>query len=119
MYDEIFVAAEKDAKDLVEIHKVRLSNKKTRHSFYMQELEAASMGDKASKKWVKSKGINTAQYKHALNYDNRDAEKIQMSALMTAMSWGFETKDRATYKQLLVDNIMEQSKEDKDEQFME
>jgi hypothetical protein len=106
---EIFDAAEKDAKDLVEIHKVRLSNKDTRRSFYMQELDGASSGDKASKKWVKSKGINPAQYKHALMDDNRDAEKIQMSALMTAMSWGFKTKDRAAYKCLLVDNMMEQS----------
>ena len=114
---ELFDAAEKNASHLVEEHKDRLSNKDTRRSFYMQELDGASSGDKHSRKWAKSKGVDPAQYKHALMDDNLDAEKIQIDALYSAMV--FPPKDRATYKCLLVDNIMEQSKEDKDEQFME
>jgi hypothetical protein len=39
--------------------------------------------------------------------DNLDAEKVQMEALYSAMV--FPPKDRAVFKCLLVDNMMEQS----------
>ena len=110
---ELVDAAEKTARHLVEKHKDRLSNKETRRSFYMQELEGASYGGKYSKKWAKSKGVDPAQYKHALMDDNLDAERIQMDAAVSSMI--FRHEDRTFYKCLLVDNIMEQSKEDKDE----
>lgn len=108
---DLEVAAMMDAEDLVKIHKIRLSNNETRRSFYMQELQAASIGDKCSREWVKSKGIDPAQYKNALDDEDEDAEKIQLSSMMTAISYGFETKDRAAYKCYLIDSMMEQSED--------
>ena len=106
---ELYDAAEKTARHLVEKHKDRLSNKETRRSFYMQELEGASYGGKHSKKWVKSKGIDPSQYKGALMDDNLDVEKIQMDALVSSMI--FPSKDKPVYKCLLVDNMMKQSED--------
>ncbi len=76
----------------------------------MQELEAASKGDKDSREWAASKGFDPAEYK-MVDDDNEDAEKLQMAAIYTAMSYGFTTKDRAAYKCLLVDNMMKQSED--------
>ena len=104
---ELCDAAEKTARHLVEKHKDRLSNNETRRSFYMQELDGASRGDKQSRKWAKSKGVDPSQYKDALMDDNLDAEKVQIEALYSAMV--FPPKDRAVFKCLLVDNMMEQS----------
>lgn len=111
MSDDIFRdvedAAEKCARHLAEVHKKTLSNKKTMHSFWLQELEAASFGDSHAKKWLKSKKIKPSVYKNALMDDNIDAEKLQMDALMSTMC--LPHNERSMFKSYLVDNLMYKS----------
>tara|TARA_B100000749_G_scaffold258071_1_gene227895 strand:+ start:1473 stop:1793 length:321 start_codon:yes stop_codon:yes gene_type:complete len=59
-----------------------LDDPETKHSFYMQELESASKGNKASKEWASSKGVDPSEYKDALwNEENVAAEHLQMAIL--------------------------------------
>ncbi len=100
-------AAEKCAKFLAKEHRKTLLNKDTMHSFWLQELEGASLGDSHAKKWLKSKKIKPSMYKNALMDDNRDAEKLQMDALMSTMC--LPHKERSIFKSFLVDNLMKES----------
>ena len=59
-----------------------LDDPETKRSFYMQELESASKGNKASKEWAASKGVDPSEYKDALwNEENVAAEHLQMAIL--------------------------------------
>lgn len=76
-------------------------------SFYMQELDAASLGSKLSKEWVKSSQIPEDKYKNSLIDDeSEEAEAIQMALTMQIMSTPFSKKDKEKIRRNVVSFIM-------------
>ncbi len=85
-----------------------LINPKSRHSFYMQELDGASSGNQASQDWVKSKNIDSSEYK-GFDDEDMDAEKIQMALISWQMTQDIPTTQTASLKCQVVDAIMEKT----------
>ena len=88
-----------------------LVNPKSRYSFYMQELDGASSGNKEAKDWVKSKNIDSSEYK-GFDDEDMDAEKVQMALISWQMTTGMPIKETVGLKCKVVDAIMEKTNED-------
>jgi hypothetical protein len=100
-------------KEFVSKFKNILSDPKTKHSFYMQELDGASQGNTASKEWVDSKGINPSEYVNALwKEENEDAEALQMNIIAWQMRrpTSLTSEARAIERRTLVDALMIEGK---------
>ena len=82
-----------------------LINPKSRHSFYMQELDGASKGDKTAQDWVKSKNINPSEYK-GFDDEDIDAERVQMALISWQMTIGKPIIETVDLKCKVVDQIM-------------
>jgi len=82
-----------------------LINPKSRHSFYMQELDGASKGDKVAQDWVKSKNIDSSEYK-GFDDEDVDAERVQMALISWQMTIGKPIKETVGLKCKVVDAIM-------------
>ena len=86
-----------------------LDDPETKRSFYVQELESASKGNKISKEWAASKDVDPSEYKNALwDEENDAAERVQMAILGWQMrrpsSKSGET--RAKERCAMVDSLM-------------
>ena len=88
-----------------------LTNSESRHSFYMQELDGASIGNKVAQDWVKSKNIDPSEYK-GFDDENMDAEKIQMALISWQMGLGIPVIETVSLKCQVVDAIMEKTNEE-------
>ena len=82
-----------------------LTNPKSRHSFYMQELDGASIGNKVAQDWVKSKDIDPSEYK-GFDDEDMDAERIQMALISWQMTLGVPVVETVSLKFNVVDAIM-------------
>ena len=82
-----------------------LTNPKSRHSFYMQELDGASIGNKVAQDWVKSKGIDPSEYK-GFDDEDMDAERVQMALVSWQMTLGVPVVETVSLKCKVVDAIM-------------
>ena len=82
-----------------------LTNPKSRHSFYMQELDGASSGNQASQDWVKSKNIDSSEYK-GFDDEDMDAERVQMALVSWQMTLGVPVVETVSLKCKVVDAIM-------------
>lgn len=85
-----------------------LMNRKSRHSFYMQELDGASSGNQESQDWVKSKNIDSSEYK-GFDDEDMDAEKVQMALISWQMTQGVPVTKTASLKCKVVDAIMQKT----------
>jgi len=85
-----------------------LTNPKSRHSFYMQELDGASSGSKEAKDWVKSKNIDPSEYK-GFDDEDIDAERVQMALISWQMTVGIPVTETVGLKCQVVDAIMEKT----------
>ena len=85
-----------------------LTNPKSRHSFYMQELDGASIGNKVAQDWVKSKDIDPSEYK-GFDDEDMDAEKIQMALISWQMTVGVPVVETVSLKCQVVDAIMQKT----------
>ena len=85
-----------------------LTNSKSRHSFYMQELDGASKGNKVAQDWVKSKNIDTSEYK-GFDDEDMDAERIQMALISWQMNLGTPIDETVNLKCKVVDAIMQKT----------
>ena len=86
-----------------------LDDPETKRSFYMQELESASKGNKASKEWAASKDVDPSEYKNALwDEENDAAERVQMAILGWQMrrSSSKSGETRAKERCAMVDSLM-------------
>ena len=83
-----------------------LSDPETKRSFYMQELDGASSGDKLSKQWVKNLQIPEDKYKNALDDESEEAEAIQMALTMKIMRTSFTKKDKEKVRRNVVSFLM-------------
>jgi hypothetical protein len=72
-------------------------------SFYLQELDGAKDGNKDSKAWVKTKGLDRGLYKNALDTDDESADNLQMALTMKVM--GVAEGSRPRLKRDVVDII--------------
>ena len=75
-------------------------------SFFMQELDGASLGDKISKRWVKSLQIPEDKYKNALDDESEEAEAIQIALTMQIMKTPFIKKDKEKIRRNVVSFLM-------------
>ena len=82
-----------------------LTNPKSRHSFYMQELDGASIGNKEAQDWVKSKDIDPSEYK-GFDDEDMDAERVQMALISWQMTLGVPVVETVSLKFNVVDAIM-------------
>jgi hypothetical protein len=87
-----------------------LTNPKSRHSFYMQELDGASIGNKEAQDWVKSKNIDPSEYK-GFDDEDIDAEKVQMALISWQMTLGIPITETVSLKCQVVNAIMEKTNE--------
>jgi len=77
------------------------------NSFYMQELDGASLGSKLSQEWVKSSQIPEDKYKNSLIDDeSEEAEAIQMALTMQIMRTPFSKKEKEKIRRNVVSWIM-------------
>ena len=75
-------------------------------SFYMQELDGASVGSKFSKGWVKNTQIPEDKYKNALDDESEEAEAIQMALTAQIMITPFSKKDKEKIRRNVVSFLM-------------
>ena len=85
-----------------------LTNPKSRHSFYMQELDGASIGNKVAQDWVKSKNIDPSEYK-GFDDEDMDAERVQMALISWQMTVGIPVTETVGLKCQVADAIMEKT----------
>ena len=100
--------AENIATEIIATYHNILKDKVTFASFYLQELDGASAGNKDSKAWAESKGFHPSWYKGALNTDDESADNIQMAIALKVMNAKGNEKGgsaRAKLKRDVVDLI--------------
>tara|TARA_R100001530_G_C4246821_1_gene136774 strand:+ start:257 stop:619 length:363 start_codon:yes stop_codon:yes gene_type:complete len=85
-----------------------LMNPKSRHSFYMQELDGASKGNQESQDWVRAKNIDPSKYK-GFDDENINAEKVQMALISWQMTQGLPIEETSNLKCKVVDAIMQKT----------
>ena len=100
--------AEDIATEIIATYHNILKDKVTFASFYLQELDGASAGNKDSKAWAESKGFHPSWYKGALNTDDESADNVQMAIAMEIMTSG--TSSMSKLKRDVVDLIYKRIK---------
>ena len=85
-----------------------LMNRKSRHSFYMQELDGASKGNQEAQDWVKAKDIDPSEYK-GFDDEDMDAEQVQMALISWQVTQGIPVTKTVGLKCKIVDAIMQKT----------